>query len=251
MPSGYLSKISEKYAATNKFVIIFILSDFEKKYTFHRNLIIVRTSLKQSLKRENELTMPYIWDCLTSPFSPIKSALPVVGFCGLLSKHREKIIAAFNDSTRVKTDFIIRDKFWGGEPHNEKLINEYNDNLQKCPFIISQRGTGNFSMRFYQVLAAGRIPVLVNTDMLLPFSEEIEWDKTVIFEKDAETCLKKVIEVFESGEYIKMQENCRKVFDDYFSVTNFVPQIIKQMGKISNNKLTFLEKMRLVVQKYF
>jgi len=250
VPSGDLSKISEKYIAANKFVIIFILSDYEKRYTFHRNLIIVRTSLKQSLKRENELTMPYIWECLTLPFSPIKSTLPAVGFCGLLSKYRKKIMAVFNNSTDVRTDFIIRDKFWGGEPHNEKLINEYNDNLQKNPFIISQRGTGNFSMRFYQVLAAGRIPVLVNTDMLLPFSEEIEWDKIVIFEKDAETCLKKVIEVFGSGAYIKMQENCRRVFDDYFSNTNFFPQLIKQIDKISINKVTLMEKIRLVIQKY-
>ena len=194
--------------------------------------------------------MPYIWDCLPLPFPPNQSTLPVVGFCGLLSKHRKEIIEVFNNSTSVRTDFIIRDKFWGGEPHNKKLINEYNNNLQNSSFIISQRGTGNFSMRFYQVLAAGRIPVLVNTDMVLPYSDEIEWDKFVVFEKDAETCLKKVIEVFESGAYIKMQENCRKVFDDYFSKTNFFPQIIKQINKISNNKLTFKEKMRLVIQKY-
>ena len=48
------------------------------------------------------------------------------------------------------------------------------------------RGVGNFSVRFYETLAMGRIPVLIDTDCKLPLEEEINWQEhaCIIKEKD-------------------------------------------------------------------
>lgn len=226
-----LKSISNKYKHIDRFVIVFIVNDEKKPYKQYKNIVIVRTSLTASKRKPNELVMPYIWECLSSSYSPliIKKDKPTVGFCGLNSVHRQALIKIFSESSSIESSFIIREQFWGGSPHDFKVIKEYNDNIEKNVFIISQRGAGNYSMRFYQTLAAGRIPVLVNTDMILPFENKIYWNDLIVFEKDEESCLKKVIEVFENGKYIRMQEECAKIFDSYFSDANFFSKLINQI----------------------
>jgi hypothetical protein len=225
-----LKSLSKKYKHINRFIIVFIINDEEKTYQRYDNVIVVRTSLKASKRKDKELVMPFIWD-LDKAYPPlnIENNIPRVGFCGLNSKYRKKLIKVFSASPAVRSDFILRKKFWGGSPHDAQIIKEFNDNMKENVFIISQRGAGNYSMRFYQALAAGRIPVLVNTNMTLPFENKINWNDLIVFEKDEVTCLKKVIDVFKSGKYIQMQNDCAKLFSSYFSDTTFFSHLVDQI----------------------
>ena len=228
-----LREIAKKYRLTDCFVIVFVVSDEESKYRLPQNLIVLRTSLRASQKKENELVLPYVWEHVAEPFPPFVAAgKPQVGFCGLVNSHREGIIQTFRQDSRVNANFIIRDQFWGGNPHNADIVNDFNNNLNGNAFIICQRGAGNFSMRFYQTLAAGRIPVLVNTDMVLPFDRKISWQNHIIFEKDATSCVEKVVEVFESGRYTTMQQSCAQLFNSYFSDTIFFQQVVSELVSI-------------------
>ncbi len=47
--------------------------------------------------------------------------------------------------------------------------------------MVCVRGSGNFSVRLYETLAMGRIPVFVNTDCILPFTEAIDWKEHVVW----------------------------------------------------------------------
>ena len=60
---------------------------------------------------------------------------------------RKELIKAFEKKEGVQTDFIKREKFWGGDPHNTKLVEEYNQNLERNQYNVCNRGGGNFSMR--------------------------------------------------------------------------------------------------------
>lgn len=228
-----LREIAYKFRRTDKFVFVFIVSDEDQPYNLPGNLIVVRTSLRASLKKNNEFVLPYLWEHVPAPYpSLLSSNKPRVGFCGLVNSHRENIINAFRQASGVSADFIIRDQFWGGNPHNHDIVNDFNNNLKENAFIICQRGAGNFSMRFYQTLAAGRIPVLVNTDMDLPFNSKIRWQDHIVFEKDAEACVKKVMEAFESGRYISMQQSCASLFHAYFSDQYFFQHLASQFISI-------------------
>ena len=88
-----------------------------------------------------------------------KSNKPIVGFCGLNSKYRQNLINLLNNNDNIQTNFIVRNKFWGGNPHDEQLVEDFRQNIEQSHFTICNRGTGNFSMRFYQVLSCGRIGV--------------------------------------------------------------------------------------------
>ena len=57
----------------------------------------------------------------------------------------------------------------------KKLRKEYYQNIDNTDYTLCIRGTGNFSVQFYQTLALGRIPIFINTDCILPFEKEINW----------------------------------------------------------------------------
>jgi len=227
--SKILSRISQEYRAFGKKVVVFIISDFEKSYPRFDNLILFRTSLRKSKVASNEYLLPYVWECSQSPFPQLTyDNAPIVGFCGKSGKTRKRIIDVFLKSKTVDCNFFIRKKFWGGSPHDPVVVNSFNENIKNSHFTICNRGAGNFSMRFYQTLAFGRIPVLVNKDMVLPFEDEIDWKSAVIFERNERECLKQVIRKFESGEYLAMQNMAREIFDRYFSSDEIMYRLLSQ-----------------------
>jgi len=80
----------------------------------------------------------------------------------------------------LETNFILRNKYRAGlqiiETQKE-TTQQFYDNLFNNAYTFCIRGVGNFSVRFYETLAVGRIPILLNTDCRLPLSNPIDWTK--------------------------------------------------------------------------
>ena len=181
-----LQNIINSYNNIDKIVYIFLISDTIDIFNIPDNVRLYRTSLYKSKQNKNEFLLPYIWEDL-QPFPVLpKSEKPIIGFCGLNCIHRNKTITLFKNNRNVISNFIIRNKFWGGKPHDPKIISEFQDNMQSSHFNICNRGAGNFSMRFYQTLSCGRIPILLNTDMVLPFENEINWNDSIVIAESEE-----------------------------------------------------------------
>lgn len=80
----------------------------------------------------------------------------------------------------LETNFIFRTKYRAGSHTPEtqqKTTRQFYDNLFNNAYTFCIRGVGNFSVRFYETLAVGRIPILLNTDCRLPLSNQIDWTK--------------------------------------------------------------------------
>ena len=77
---------------------------------------------------------------------------------------------------------------------------EFYQNIVDSDYVVCVRGAGNFSVRFYETLAMGRIPVFVNTDCLLPLSDKINWKKHVVWveEKEIPIINKKIVDFHNS-----------------------------------------------------
>lgn len=217
-----LKKIEALYKSFRKKIVVFVLDDFEFNYKPFNNLLIWRTSLRKSMKAANEFAMPYLWECKDEAFLPSSlTALPTVGFCGLSNEYRKKSIAIFSEDSDIHADFVVRSDFWGGSPHNEKLMYEYWTNLNQNQFVLASRGVGNFSMRFYQALSIGRIPVVVNTDIELPFSDKINWQDAIVFHPTEDECLKQVKEIHRLSHITERQKKCYNIFHEYLSQKSF------------------------------
>ena len=97
---------------------------------------------------------------------------------------RASLLRIFENSIAVNTNFIYRKQYRAGAVSAEekgKTTREYYENIRNSDYILCVRGAGNFSVRLYETLMMGRIPIFVNTDCLLPFEEEINWKNHVVW----------------------------------------------------------------------
>ncbi len=215
-------------APKNIKTIVFFIDDFEDKYTYFPNLILLRTSIQYSIKRKNEIILPYLWDHQVTNYNlSSASTLPQIGFCGFVSKYRKKMIAVFEGSNKVECNFIKQKDFWGGNPHHKDVVALFYNNLEQNQYILCNRGGGNFSIRFYQTLAAGRVPILVDTDIELPFNNIINWEEIIILKKTEKECLQAVIQDHQTNGYILRQAKARFVFKEYLSKENYFDKLME------------------------
>jgi hypothetical protein len=123
--------------------------------------------LKQWLLRGSHLKYPGIIS-LINEFKEFTTfnAFPRLETMQVLSANREKY-------KNVELD-LRQTKFSG----SEQEINNYRKHIENCTYIVCPRGTENYSFRIYEALAHGRIPVIIDTDVVLP--REINWDRVSI-----------------------------------------------------------------------
>ncbi len=102
------------------------------------------------------------------------------------SNIRYSYLQKLQKGTDLETDFRLRDNYRAGATSEEdklKTSQEFYSNIFNNIYTLCIRGVGNFSVRFYETLAVGRIPILINTDCRLPLEDNINWeDHAVIWD---------------------------------------------------------------------
>ena len=85
---------------------------------------------------------------------------------------RRAALAVLSRDRRLRTQFITRDSFYGGALSNERnwdykqkarVRAEYVENICSADYVLCIRGAGNYSMRYFDTFALGRVPVLIDT----------------------------------------------------------------------------------------
>ena len=222
-----IQKTISQYQHLNKKIIIFLISDCSEKFNIPKNVRLLRTSLDPRKIGSREFLLPYVWEGFINGFTPLDEAQKIkVGFCGLNNYHRTGLLQALLNAPDIEANFIIREQFWGGAAHDPGLIKDFTDNLKANHLQACDRGRGNFSMRFYQTLSAGRIPLVSSIEMPLPFENLIKWDDVIIRGKSSNEVLEKVRALKDSGQIVRMQTECRKIYSEYFSPNEFFKNLL-------------------------
>lgn len=134
---------------------------------------------------------------------------------------RFSYLKKLESSNSVTTNFIYRDKYRAGAvtaQQREQSTHEFFENLNHSPYTFCLRGAGNFSVRFYETLACGRIPVLVDTDVQLPLENLINWDQHICRVLPHENIVNKLLEFHKnhsSQTFEKLQESNRILYEEY------------------------------------
>lgn len=100
------------------------------------------------------------------------------------SYNRSKILNLVERSNSLQSNFIRRKKYRAGattKDERSKTTLEYYENIIASDYILCYRGAGNFSVRLYETLAMGRIPIFINTDCMLPLEDKIKWKDHVVW----------------------------------------------------------------------
>jgi hypothetical protein len=99
------------------------------------------------------------------------------------SSRRFRYLKMLEADSNLETNFIHRQKYRAGESKESGRTNtqkEFYLNMESNLYTFCIRGTGNFSARFYETLAMGRIPLVLDTDCRLPFGHRIDWVKHIV-----------------------------------------------------------------------
>lgn len=103
---------------------------------------------------------------------------------------RRTALQALTDAPGIRTNFLIRSSYSGHVETislpPEQARAEYIANMRNCDLALVVKGDGNYSYRFYEALALGRIPLFIDTDTPLPLEDLIDYDSFLLrlpFEK--------------------------------------------------------------------
>ncbi len=94
--------------------------------------------------------------------------------------------------------------------------------MLESDYIVCVRGSGNYSIRLYETLCCGRIPVFVNTDCVLPYEFKLKWKDYCVWIEESEisSISEKIIEFHDqlsSKDFVDLQYECRRIWKQWLS----------------------------------
>lgn len=149
--------------------------------------LFMRANLKQSMKERDPNSVSWPWpiddfiDCVGLPEGGFKYD---VSFHGLRLSKSRLLSTASCEQSGMSTDMMFHPDFTGyylprgnEMPEGLRRMREFKRSMREsrvalCPEQI----LGDIPYRFYEAMSAGRIPVLVGSDYILPFADEIPYD---------------------------------------------------------------------------
>lgn len=151
------------------------------------------------------------------------------------SSKRFQLLQKMIKDDRIEDNFILRNKYRAGENvgDKEKTTLEFFKNIQDNLYVFCLRGNGNFSVRFYETLIMGRIPVLVDTDVCLPFSDEINWSQHCLLVSE-DSIVEDLIQFHSSktdSELKQIQLSNRKLMLEKLNRVDYFIQFIEKFKK--------------------
>jgi hypothetical protein len=258
-PSEVQLQLDQLRSQTARCVFFYSNDDASPIAVSRPNVAIFRTSLFARSRLAHESAMPALCDDLLAcdgygaterPWSDV----PSIGFCGFVGSPlkrlglqvlrqrektdglavRERALTALERGHAVRTQFIRRTSFWAGsmgrfhfDPNRQTEVRrEFVRNLCETDYTLCARGKGNFSYRLYEVLSAGRIPVFVNTDCVLPFEQRIDWRRHAVWleERDLDTAPQQIARFHHAlgpAGFRELQSENRRLWKEWLSPEGF------------------------------
>lgn len=205
-----------------------------------------------------------------------KSAFPIIGFCGqangslidfvrrqinISAKQimfklnllkweppnieptlfRHKIINRIQTEHNIKSNFLLRIKYRAGyqpkvkDPFHPTRI-EFIKNILESDYTICMRGAGNFSVRYYETLSLGRIPIFINSDCILPLDEVIDYKDYFLWVEQNELPFlsEKILDFHNSlsdKQFKELQVACRYLWEKYLTRIGFFSYLPDALSK--------------------
>ncbi len=98
--------------------------------------------------------------------------------------YRRLAMKILKGSSLVETNFLVRRSFSASSKtislSPKQARAEYIETLINSDFGLSPKGEGNFSLRFFENLSLGRIPIMIDTDCVLPLEDFIDYEKAIL-----------------------------------------------------------------------
>lgn len=170
--------------------------------------------------------------------------------CGFLAHERGRTahtlrayaIRCLQSSPQVTCNFIIRGQFAfnkdgvlqpGGTPASAQAQrDEFVGNLIGSDYILCTRGLANCSIRLYEALSLGRIPIMVNSHCVMPYDFAVRWREFGLWveAQDVANIGRRIADYHASlsdGQFIDMQHACRRLYEQWVCPEGFFRNIAR------------------------
>jgi len=161
------------------------------------------------------------WINLLAMENKVNAPLPIQYNFGYL--HRRNAIAYLQQDKNIAHDFSITTV---ADIFDTKARMAYAENLLQYPYALCVSGHGNYSFRLYETMAAGRIPLFVNTDCVLPLEEKIDYKKLFVWvEADKLHQIGQTLTAFHlahpGNAFIQQQQQLQNTWQQYLAGNNY------------------------------
>lgn len=155
---------------------------------------------------------------------------------------RRRALNALKGSKHIKTDFIERNSFGA---HQRTIVadpkilrEEFVNVIVRNDFTITPKGDANYSVRFYETLSLGRIPILIDTLCCLPFEDTLAYDSFILRVPytDINSLEHRLCSFYNSltpERFESMQKIARNTFETYLRYDSFFNRLFED---IKSNK---------------
>lgn len=118
---------------------------------------------------------------------------------------------------------------WHFYNRDEKRENDYRDILSKSLFSLCPRGTGHGTIRLFESLRSGCIPVILSDGYKLPLGLEANKNCVIVKEKDA-LKIKEILVKIKNVDIKNMLQNVKKYSEKYLenSIESSITEVLKE-----------------------
>ena len=121
---------------------------------------------------------------------------------------------------------------------SDKILGlDFITNLRESDYALCVKGDENASFRFYEALSMGRIPLLLDTECVLPLQDIIDYRSfcVIVDWRDADRIGEKLLAFHEqvsAEEFEAMQRRAREAFVEYLRMDSFTPYLVRQLKQV-------------------
>jgi hypothetical protein len=137
-----------------------------------------------------------------------------------------------------KVEIIMRSEFTAYKSNpNLKLHNdEFQESLNRSDYVLCPRGSGNSSIRFYEVLSSGATPILIDSGSELPVvSDDKFWFssiiKTSLFGNWENQIFADWLYLEQNNNYVNRQTQNREIFMKELNIKSYLSNIFEKYLK--------------------
>jgi len=227
-PSEYYFRYLSKINITQKHNFTVCQHDsymLLENYFKHLNIDTVFTPLHDTSNKLKDINIIPISFTSMWEFDNVKKDI-LVSFIGTHTSHpiRERMRYRLHGPNIIYRDqYHIQAQTFQVENFKKTEEIEYKQTLQRSRFSLCPRGSSPSSVRFWESIHAGAIPILISDNWHLP---EWDWDNTIvkIKESDFESMdyedVTNILSNITSNQENMMRDNCRKAFE-FFRMSKY------------------------------
>lgn len=151
---------------------------------------------------------------------------------------RREAVELLTRSTLVDSSILVRNAYSGhrdtAQKSAEDLRKDFVDNLLGSDFALDVRGDANASIRLFEILSLGRVPVILDTERNLPFSDRVDYSTfALIVDFRDRAQLPQIIADFNNTltdeKFIQMQKAARDAYRNYFRVDALTAPLVREI----------------------